>query len=600
MKKAMIMLLGVAFGLCASLAGAHPVAWMHEEDMEGVFTRIKGGQFHKTVDKISRSIDNDLPKSFEERFGKIPGGRVGNHRIIGHGWTLDGEIPKDVLKELESSCPGRKGEILKWWSEKAAEYSKWMEEATGLPPKQAKALAGLHWDLHLLGDRTPDNTLVNRVLRVKEIEKNIEKNCSVLFKGRPEYAKGVEKSLRAALKAGGTEAEQAARLMKVLQKEVPFSEMLSRSWGRVLGKNGIEIVPRTAKSVRVESFLTKLRVSLPKTQASKIRANSAKGRATAATGGKQTATSIGKSSARATRASARAIGAFAVALPVVVETGFFFYDEKKNREAFERGEQTYEETQCVTYENIGKHGAALALGAAVAWGGAEVGMAIGAGGGPVGAGVGAVVGAVVGGIAGGIAGEFGGEWAGEKVYVEKAEQNAEKGDLAAAFFLGGYHYKRIDPDEVQAGKDEHVQEALRYLAQATTNGGFAKANVFLGEMAWNGIGQDENKEKSIELWREAVELGDVDGMYLLARAMLAGEGVEQDIEGGFSLMYTAAARGCELAIEDYPETYEKYMDWMNAQRKEKRMGRVRIFGFGVAIIGVLVGVVAILRKRRVA
>lgn len=583
MKKAMIMLLGVSFGLCASLAGAHPVARMHEEDMEGVFTRIKGGQFHKTVDKISRSIDNDLPKSFEERFGKIPGGRVGNHRIIGHGWTLDGEIPKDVLKELESSCPGRKGEILKWWSEKAAEYSKWMEEATGLPPKQAKALAGLHWDLHLLGDRTPDNTLVNRVLRAKEIEKNIEKNCSVLFKGRPEYAKGVEKSLRAALKAGGTEAEQAARLMKVLQKEVPFSEMLSRSWGRVLGKNGIEIVPRTAKSVRVESFLTKLRVSLPKTQTSKIRANSAKGRATAATGGKQTATSI-----------ARAVRAFAVALPVVVETGFFFYDEKKNREAFERGEQTYEETQCVTYENIGKHGTALALGAAGAWGGAEVGMAFGP--------LGAVLGGVFGGIASGIAGEFGGEWAGEKVYVEKAEQNAEKGDLAAAFFLGGYHYKRIDPDEVQAGKDEHVQEAWRYLerAQVTTNGGFAKANVFLGEMAWNGIGQDENKEKSIELWREAVELGDVDGMYLLARAMLAGEGVEQDIEGGFSLMYTAAARGCELAIEDYPETYEKYMDWMNAQRKEKRMGRVLIFGFGVAIIGVLVGVVAILRKRRVA
>lgn len=587
-------MLGGVLLLCASLSMAHPAAWMHEEDMVGVFARMKGGQFHETVDKISRAIDNDLPKSFEERFGKIPGGRVGNHRIIGHGWTLDGEIPKDVLKELEKACPGRKGEMLKWWSEKAAEYSKWMEKATGLPPKQAKALAGLHWDLHLLGDRTPDNTLVNRVLRVKEIEKNIEKNCTVLFKGRPEYAKGVEKSLRAALKAGGTESEQAARLMNVLQKEVPFSEMLSRVWGRVLGKNGIEIVPRTAKSVGVVSFLTKLRVSLPKTQASKIRANSANGRASATRGGKQAATSIGKS-------SARAMGACAAALPVAVETGFFFYDEKKNREAFERGEQTYEETQCVTYENIGKHSAALALGAAGAWGGAEAGAALTAETGP-GMVVGAVVGGVFGGIVGGISGEFGGEWAGEKIYVKKAEKGVEKGDSAAAFFLGGYHYKRIKLDKVKKGKDGHVKEALRYLeqAQVTTHGGFAKANVFLGEMAWNGIGQDENKEKAIALWREAVGLGDVDGMYLLARAMLAGEGVEQDIEGGFSLMYTAAARGCELAIEDYPETYEKYMDWVNAQRKEKRMNYMRSICLGVAFLAVLVGVGVKWRRKRVA
>lgn len=96
----------------ACVAEAHPQARLHEADMEGVFARIEGEGFHETVARISRAIDNDLPKSFEERFGAIPGGRVGNHRLVGHGWTLDGKIPKEVLKELERACPGRRGEIL--------------------------------------------------------------------------------------------------------------------------------------------------------------------------------------------------------------------------------------------------------------------------------------------------------------------------------------------------------------------------------------------------------------------------------------------------------------------------------------------------------
>ena len=145
------LLAGLVFWAFACAAAAHPAAWMHEADMEGVFARIEGERFHEVVDNISRAIDNDLPKSFQGQFGPIPG----NHRIIGHGWALDGQIPKDVLGELERAYPGRRSEILQWWAGKASEYGRWMEQATGLPPKQAKALAGLHWDLHLLGDRMP-------------------------------------------------------------------------------------------------------------------------------------------------------------------------------------------------------------------------------------------------------------------------------------------------------------------------------------------------------------------------------------------------------------------------------------------------------------
>lgn len=581
---------GVAVLAGAVLASAFP-GRIHEVQLEEVFVRVEGDAFHEAAGRISRSIDNELLETFRQTIGKVPG----NHRIIGHGWTLDGEIPKSVLADLERANPGRKADILAWWGQESKRLVAGMEKATGLPAKQAKALAGLQWDFHLLGDRMPGNTVVDAVLPTKDIARNIEKNCDILFKGRPEYAKAVGKSLRGVLKQGGTEAEQAARLMKTLQKEVPFSEMLSRCWGRTLAKRGIQIAPRTADSVGTEAFLKSVHVGSPKTRASEIRAKAEKaggkagknGGKTVQAGGKA-GPATGKAASRGVKAASQAAKAFAVALPVVVETGFFFYDEKKNREAFERGEQTAEETQCITYENVGRHSAALALGMAGALGGAKGGAVIGTHIAPgAGTAIGSVAGGIAGGLAGGVIGEIGGGTAGEKVYVAKAERGAEKGEPAAIFFLGGYHYKRIGTE-----KAKHVKEALEYLArvQITTNGGIPKANVFLGEMAWNGIGQEADKEKAVALWRVAAALDDEDAMYLLARSALAGEGMEQNLEEGHAMMREAAARGCELAIDEYPETARVYRQWLVARRiRAWSIGGVAAFAVLLACLGIRFG-----------
>ncbi len=569
MKKRLLFVVAMSLA-CGALAFPGPT---HEEQLGEVFVRIEGDAFHEAAGNISRAIDNDLLKSFRQAIGKVPG----NHRIIGHGWTLDGAIPKDVLKELEQANPGRKADILAWWSKESKRLSEGMEKATGLPAKQAKALAGLQWDFHLLGDRMPGNKVVDVVLPPKAIAKNIEKNCEVLFKGRPEYAKAVGKSLRGALKAGGTEAEQAARLMETLQKDIPFSEFLSRCWGRPLAKKSIRILPPTAKSVQVATFLKKWKVSLPKTRATEARAKTGSGK-----GGKGGVKA--KAASKGVKGAGRAAKAFGAALPVVIETGFFFYHEANNRAAFERGEQTAEETQCITYENVGRHGAALALGTVGAVGGAKGGAAIGTGVNPgIGTGVVALAGGVVGGIVGGIVGEIGGEKAGEWMYVSKAEKGAEAGDLAAVFFLGGYHYKRIKP-----GKDKHVQEALEYLGRSriTEDGGYAKANVFLGMMAWDGIGQPEDKAKALELWREAATLEDEEAMYLLARAMLAGEGTNQDVEEGHAMMREAASRGCELAIDEYPETEQLYRNWFAAQERAAKRAKVIRAAAGAVLLAV--------------
>ncbi len=569
MKKRLLFVVAMSLA-CGALAFPGPT---HEEQLGEVFVRIEGDAFHEAAGNISRAIDNDLLKSFRQAIGKVPG----NHRIIGHGWTLDGAIPKDVLKELEQANPGRKTDILAWWSKESKRLAEGMEKATGLPPKQAKALASLQWDFHLLGDRMPGNKVVDVVLPPKAIAKNIEKNCEVLFKGRPEYAKAVGKSLHKALKAGGTEAAQAARLMNTVQKDIPFSEFLSRCWGRTLAKKSIRILPPTAKSVQVATFLEKWKVSLPKTRATEARAKTGTGK-----GGKGGVKA--KVASKGVKGASRAAKAFGVALPVVIETGFFFYHEANNRAAFERGEQTAEETQCITYENVGRHGAALALGTAGAVGGAKGGAAIGTGVNPgIGTGVGAFAGGVVGGIVGGIVGEIGGEKAGEWMYVSKAEKGAETGDLAAVFFLGGYHYKRIKP-----GKDKHVQEALEYLGRSriTQDGGYAKANVFLGMMAWKGIGQPADKAKAQELWYEAATLKDEEAMYLLARAMLAGEGTDQDIEEGHAMMREAASRGCELAIDEYPETEQLYRNWFAAQERAAKRAKVIRAAAGAVLLAV--------------
>lgn len=102
------------------------------------------------------------------------------------------------------------------------------------------ASSSVVWDVHLLGDRMPGNTMVQWVLPPPQIEKNLEDNFTTLFKGHPEYARALARALQDALRAGENEADQSALLMETLQK-APLSEMLLRRWGRTLAKHEITL-----------------------------------------------------------------------------------------------------------------------------------------------------------------------------------------------------------------------------------------------------------------------------------------------------------------------------------------------------------------------
>ena len=165
--------------VCVSAMAAfgHASARMHEADINAVFAGCDTPEFKALVKKISSGMDSELPRRFRKEIGSVPG----NHRLLGHCWTFGDAIPKRVMEVIEKKHPGRKNDFIKLWSEFASEVLDDASRASGLPRHRAGALAALIHDVHLLGDRTPDNKLVKDVLSVEEICRNIDKSASSIW-----------------------------------------------------------------------------------------------------------------------------------------------------------------------------------------------------------------------------------------------------------------------------------------------------------------------------------------------------------------------------------------------------------------------------------
>jgi hypothetical protein len=79
------------FLLSTGLALAHSSAKLHFDDEATVFNGYGDcDNFKALVAAVSGGVDNELPKMFREQIGPVPG----NHRILGHGWTLNASIPQ--------------------------------------------------------------------------------------------------------------------------------------------------------------------------------------------------------------------------------------------------------------------------------------------------------------------------------------------------------------------------------------------------------------------------------------------------------------------------------------------------------------------------
>ena len=164
---------------------------------------------------VKKSVVKGLPHMFEEKFGMSA---PGNHRVLGHGWSLNADIPESTLDYIENTF---KEKGLPWTRQDVKDLHKlWanniIEEIkvkTKLPHQKASSFASLLQNIHLLGDVEPGNTLVDYVLGPEDIQKNIDKDLAELLgKDNPTY-KEISKQLKAAVK-------NAKAGSKVLAKEV--------------------------------------------------------------------------------------------------------------------------------------------------------------------------------------------------------------------------------------------------------------------------------------------------------------------------------------------------------------------------------------------
>ncbi len=188
---------------------------LHYYDDICVFNGFESPEFFELCKQVNSGLDSDLAKAFRDAGGILPGGPA-KHRILGHGWSLNGSIPKDVLQEFDKVKPGQSKIFIKVWKEHVRKVTAEVQKLTGLPAKEASALADLLHEIHLLGDLTPDNVDLAHVLKRKDIQKNILKDCEILFGKNAEFTKHLRSLLKKIPKRGRDMQLVAGEIMDAL------------------------------------------------------------------------------------------------------------------------------------------------------------------------------------------------------------------------------------------------------------------------------------------------------------------------------------------------------------------------------------------------
>lgn len=229
-------------------AVAHGSAAEHVRDLKAVFAGMEDGPFREVLEMVSSDIDNAIVKSFEAEIGPIPGGPA-NHRILGHSWALGDRIPRDKLRLLESAYPGRRADIVRWWSRFSETEIAKIAEKTGLAPAEAKSLGNIVWRTHLFGDRMSDSKAVDHVIPTRENAERLIRDLKDLFRRTcPESLEKAVKAIRDAMAAGTETARATAAVDACAKARIPA--MLDRRCGEQLATKGIRYAAAAPSAVR--------------------------------------------------------------------------------------------------------------------------------------------------------------------------------------------------------------------------------------------------------------------------------------------------------------------------------------------------------------
>jgi len=202
----------------------------HAREMLEVLTGkpkyVREAALRSMFEELSTTIDN-----FEVIKG-VPIGK-GEHRVYGH-WGFAGSIPfneeplKGILGKLDSAARKEaKNRISNAWKKDVNKLIKTVREHTGLPRTQAKGLAGLFYDIHLLGDWK--TTKVDALQKPRKIKADILKNLHRLLGNRSNLVNEIGEELKQALKhcTSGDEHCEAKEIVEVLKKSDQLREKLA-------------------------------------------------------------------------------------------------------------------------------------------------------------------------------------------------------------------------------------------------------------------------------------------------------------------------------------------------------------------------------------
>jgi hypothetical protein len=158
-----------------------------------------------------------------------------NHRYLGH-WGFQGSIPfrQEPYQRALAAYPRK--ELATLWQSFCDELVERSMKATGLPERQARAYAGLHYNMHLLGDLGPGNAVIDPLPEPGLIIRDIEKNLRRLFGNRSHIAKEVTEEL---LAIPAQPPEHFAVAARRVMAKYPVGEALWKNYGDALQKAGV-------------------------------------------------------------------------------------------------------------------------------------------------------------------------------------------------------------------------------------------------------------------------------------------------------------------------------------------------------------------------
>ena len=175
----------------------------HLEVTEAILGGYGGDDFREFFEVTSGAIDS-MAEDFEAHFPEMTKKfNPWTHRLMGHSWSLDEDVPEWVLNRLENEYGVSRPKAICYCREYQEKIIRTATEMTGLAHDQATAFAALVIDLHQLQDLEPGNKAVMYVGRIEKVAANISRHIDALLADRPEFAEMLQKKLSTVLNAAG-------------------------------------------------------------------------------------------------------------------------------------------------------------------------------------------------------------------------------------------------------------------------------------------------------------------------------------------------------------------------------------------------------------